>query len=249
MSDLHIEVVPSALLAERAAVWVADRLWTAMGERGVAHLAVSGGATPVALFGSLATMNLPWNRLHIWQVDERIAPNGSADRNAGQLDALGSVGCKVHVMPVDVDDNPAAAARLPPPRDGLGEWNRPGADSVSDGHVLGLDAAAERYAVLFPDRFDVVHLGLGDDGHTASWPPGDDVVTSCARVEIVGPFNGRRRMTMTPLVINQARHIMFLVSGSAKAAILARLYAGDPSIPATVVRRPGTVILTDVSIS
>jgi 6-phosphogluconolactonase len=208
------EVVSASLLPGRAAIWVADRLCTAVAERGEGHLAVSGGATPLAMFGALAALPLPWPLVHVWQVDERVAPDGDQDRNAPQLDALCDVGAVIHLMDVT---NPS------------------------------LPAAAAAYAAALPDRFDVIHLGLGDDGHTASWPPRDPVVNLTERVAVVGPFKDRIRLTLTPPVVNNARHVMFLVAGATKAPMLARLLRGDLSIPATVVRQTGTTILTDVS--
>jgi 6-phosphogluconolactonase len=208
------EVVSASLLPGRAAIWVADRMCTAIAERSEAHLAVSGGSTPLAMFAALATLPLPWPQVHVWQVDERVAPDGDHDRNAGQLDALRDVGAVIHLMDVT---NPS------------------------------LPVAAASYAAALPDRFDVIHLGLGDDGHTASWPPRDPVVNLTERVAVVGPFKDRVRLTLTPPVVNNARHVMFLVAGATKAPMLARLLRGDPSIPATVVRRTGTTILTDVS--
>jgi 6-phosphogluconolactonase len=211
---MSTEVVSTALLPGRAAIWVADRLCTAIAERSEAHLAVSGGATPLAMFAALAALPLPWLQVHVWQVDERVAPDGDQDRNAGQLHALRGVGAVIHLMDVT---NPS------------------------------LPAAAASYAAALPDRFDVIHLGLGDDGHTASWPPRDPVVNLTERVAVVGPFKDRVRLTLTPPVVNNARHVMFLVAGATKAPMLARLLRGDPSIPATVVRQTGTTILTDVS--
>lgn len=211
---MSTEVVSASLLPGRAAIWVADRLCTAIAERGEAHLAVSGGSTPPAMFAALAALPLPWPQVHVWQVDERVAPDGNHDRNAGQLYALRDAGAVIHLMDVT---NPS------------------------------LPVAAASYAAALPDRFDVIHLGLGDDGHTASWPPRDPVVNLTERVAVVGPFKDRVRLTLTPPVVNNARHIMFLVAGATKAPMLARLLRGDPSIPATVVRRTGTTILTDVS--
>jgi 6-phosphogluconolactonase len=216
MSDLTTEVIPAASLASRAALWVADRLWSAVAARGVAHLAVSGGSTPLAMFTALAHLDLPWPHVHVWQVDERVCPDGASDRNAGQLASLTQAGAVVHLLEVGRTD-------------------------------LSLEGAAAAYAAQLPQRFDVIHLGLGDDGHTASWPPNDPVIDVLDPVAIVGPFNGRVRLTLTPPVINHARSVMFLVAGAAKAPMLARLRAADPSIPASIVRRPGTTILTDVA--
>ena len=206
------EVIAAPLLPARAALWVADRLWSAIAARGAAHLAVSGGSTPLAMFSALAALPMPWSQVHVWQVDERVAPDGDKDRNAGQLSILRDAGAVIHQM--DVTN-------------------------------VALEAAAIAYANALPTRCDVVHLGLGDDGHTASWPPGNDVVHAAGNVAVVGPFNGRMRLTLTPRVVNDARSVMFLVAGESKAAMLARLQACDPTIPASVVR--GATILTDIS--
>jgi 6-phosphogluconolactonase len=207
------EVVPTNLLAERAALWVADRLWAAISQRGHATLAVSGGSTPLAMFEALADLHLPWEHVSIWQVDERLAPDGSPDRNAGQLRALAATGAYIHLMPVTAHD---------------------------------LTGAAATYGAALPGSFDVIHLGLGDDGHTASWPPGDPVVGTSELVALVGPFKGLLRLTLTPPVVRAAHHVLFLVTGQAKAEMLSRLLAGDDTIPAHAVRRTGTTILTDV---
>ena len=108
-----------------------------------------------------------------------------------------------------------------------------------------LRAAARRYATGLPDRFDIVHLGMGGDGHTASWPPGDPVVESSRPVEIVGEFSGRRRMTLTPLVVNAARSRVVLTLGSSKAEMVNRWMQRDPGIPIALVRREGTVVFLD----
>ncbi len=221
---MRLEVVEGGpgRLAERAAVWLADRLWAAVAERGVAHLAVSGGNTPNTTFVSLAIMPVPWSRVHLWQVDERAAPNGDPDRNATAL--------REHLL-----------ARVPIPLEQVHLFDA-AADDLTD--------AAERYAlelhVACNGVLDVVHLGLGDDGHTASWPPGDPVVNIDDRdVAVVAPFNGRARLTLTVPAVNRAHHLLVLVEGQAKASVVRRLIDGDTSIPASHLRRTGTTILAD----
>jgi 6-phosphogluconolactonase len=216
---VRAEVIPTALLPDRAALWLADRIWTAVADRGVAHLAVSGGSTPAAMFASLASMTLPWSSTHIWQVDERIAPDGDPDRNANQLAVFGSAStaATVHLMGVTASD-PVAASDL-----FAAELHR------ACGGVL-----------------DIVHLGLGDDGHTASWPPGDLVLTVADRdVALSGPYKGRVRMTLTPPAVNRARAVMFLVAGETKSDAVAKLIQRDPSIPASAVRASSALLLAD----
>jgi 6-phosphogluconolactonase len=210
---MKIETIPADLLAARAAIWIADRAWSAIAARGEAHIAVSGGSTPAAMLTSLATLTLPWSDIHIWQVDERVAPDGDAVRNANQLAPLEAIGAMVHQMPVTTAD---------------------------------LAEAAAAYCRAFPPRFDVVHLGLGDDGHTASWPPGDPVIDATAPCTIVGPFNGTTRMTLTPPAVNAARARMFLAAGAAKRPMLERLIARDRTIPAGYVQPADTTLLTDL---
>lgn len=108
-----------------------------------------------------------------------------------------------------------------------------------------LVAGAARYAAGLPDCFDVVHLGLGDDGHTASWPPGHDVVDSDVACAAIGEFNGFARMTLTPSVVNAALSRLLLVSGIAKAPMVRRWVLGDESLPVARVRRTDTWVMLD----
>jgi 6-phosphogluconolactonase/glucosamine-6-phosphate isomerase/deaminase len=145
----------------------------------------------------------------VWQVDERVAPDGHPARNALQLAGLP---CRIELMPVTDAD---------------------------------LGAAARRYAAGLPERFDVVHLGLGDDGHTASWPPGDPVVDSTLACDLVGEFNGFRRMTLTPSVLNAARSRLVLTFGRTKAPMMRRWLRGDRSLPVSRLQRTGTWVMLD----
>lgn len=207
-ASVDIRVGPDA--AERAARWIAGRLRDAHRRRGVVTLALSGGSTAPPMIAALVDDDLPWGDLTVWQVDERIAPDGDGARNAGQLDALP---CRVRRMPVTVPD---------------------------------LRLGARRYAASLPDRLDVVHLGLGDDGHTASWPPGDrGPVDSPRRVELVDPFNGWPRMTLTRRVVNAARSRAVLAVGAGKQPMVDRWLLRDRTLPITAVRSSGTWVFLD----
>mgnify|MGYP001813433203 FL=1 len=203
--DIRVSDDPSSA----AAAWTARRLRDAVRRRGRAALAVSGGNTAPPMFEALLTDDVPWQQVTVWQVDERVAPDGHAERNAGQLDALPVAR---RLMPVTSKD---------------------------------LRAAARRYGAGLPDRFDVVHLGLGDDGHTASWPPADPVVDSDRPCEVIDEFNGFLRMTLTPSVVNAARSRVMLTLGASKAEMVARWMLRDPSLPVDRVRRSGTVTFLD----
>ena len=215
-------VVNESALANRTADLVAARLAEAIDARGRATLAVSGGSSPTAFFAELAVRKLPWESVHVFQVDERVAPPGPERNLTGLREALLErvpiPAGNVHPMPVDEPDLEAAA-------DGYGKEMRA---------VIGTGG-----------RLDVVHLGLGDDGHTASWPPGDPVVDATHDVAVVGPFNGRLRMTLTPPAVNRADWIVWLISGVAKAAALRGLRGGYPALPATRVRRHEVTLLAD----
>ena len=162
----------------------------------------------------------------------------------------------------------AALAQLDLPWHQVGIWQvdervAPPSDPARNAHLLAafvelgasvhlmpvddplLAEAADRYAAALPDRFDVVHLGLGDDGHTASWPPGDPVVDNRSPVAMSGQYNGFVRMTLTPHVVNAARHRLVLATGAAKAAPISQWLLGDASLPVQGVRRTDTVVVLD----
>ena len=216
----HVEVVPAESLGARAGLWVADRLWAAVADRGVAHLGVSGGSTPGPMLETLARLPLPWAAIHVWQVDERVAPAGDPDRNlvglqSALLDHVHPAG--VHLFAVEQADLDAAAA------------------------AYHADLVQSCAGVI-----DVMHLGLGPDGHTASWPPGDPVVDVTDRFAAVcPPYNGRPRLTLTVPAVAAARQRMFLVDGDGKADAVAKLLRGDASIPASHVPADRTTVLSD----
>jgi 6-phosphogluconolactonase len=224
VSDIDVEfLVDAPALATRTADLVEAWLAEAVDARGRATLAVSGGSSPKAFFAELAVRKLPWEHVHVFQVDERVAPPGGPERNLTGLEeallARAPIPAgNVHPMPVDESDLAAAAGAY--------------GDEI-------------RAVVGAGGRIDVVHLGLGDDGHTASWPPGDPVVDATDDVAVVGPFNGRVRMTLTPPAVNRADRIVWLISGVAKAAALRGLLAGDPALPASRVRRHDVALLAD----
>jgi 6-phosphogluconolactonase/glucosamine-6-phosphate isomerase/deaminase len=195
--------------AADAGRWLAQRLRDAVERRGRATVAVSGGGSAPPMFDVLLAETVPWDEVTVWQVDERVAPDGHHERNAEQL---ADFPCRVELMPVTDDD---------------------------------LDAAAARYAEGLPDQFDVVHLGMGDDGHTASWPPGNPVVDSTRRCEAIAEFNGFRRMTLTPPVVNGAHERIMLTSGASKASMIRRWMLRDPSLPVTRLRRADTWVMLD----
>lgn len=210
-TDVIVDEHPAA----RAAALLADQVRAAIAARGRATLAVSGGSTAPPMLDALAAAHdLDWTSVDVFQVDERVAPDGDPDRNAGQLTAFPG---RHHLMPVTAAD---------------------------------LEAAAGDYAALLPDRFDVVHLGVGPDGHTASWPPGDAVIDRTEPVAVSGVYQGRVRMTLTPPVIDAARARVVLVVGSDKADAIGRWIGGigDASaLPVERVPSTGTTVVLDAA--
>jgi 6-phosphogluconolactonase len=222
---VKIDVYPDdASVARHAAERIGDELRAAVALRGRFILAVSGGHTPWLMLSALAAEPLPWQHVHLVQVDERVAPSTDPDRNlvhlrASLLDRVPLPPAHVHAMPVEAPDLERAARQ----------------------YALSLQELAGSPPVL-----DLVHLGLGPDGHTASLVPGDSVLdVADADVAVTAPYQGRRRMTLTFPIINRSRLVLWLVTGRDKVDALARLRDGDRSIPGSRVRRERALLLAD----
>jgi 6-phosphogluconolactonase len=223
---MKIEILGhESAVARRAAEVIADEAQTTIAARGQFLIALSGGHTPWVMLHRLASRHdVPWDAVHIFQVDERVAPAGHADRNLTHLaqSLLSLVPLppqNLHAMPVEASD---------------------------------LAGAAERYAAILkefagtPALLDLVHLGLGPDGHTASLVPGDPVLdVSNTDTAITGTYQGRRRMTLTYPIINRARRILWVITGEEKAAALERMCNGDPFIPAGRVSHTHAEVIAD----
>lgn len=222
---MKVEILPDdTAVARRAAVVIAAEARAAVAARDRFVVAVSGGKTPWQMLRDLADEDVPWNGLQVVQVDERVAPAGDPDRNLTHLreSLLEHTPLRpeqVHAMPVEEADLEAAAAR----------------------YARTLQTIGGPTPVL-----DLVHLGLGPDGHTASLVPGDAVLGVTDRdVAVTGVYQGRRRMTLTYPILNRARRVLWLVTGGSKADMLVRLRDGDPTIPAGRVRQDNALVLAD----
>ncbi|HRE01093.1 MAG TPA: glucose-6-phosphate isomerase, partial [Ilumatobacteraceae bacterium] len=207
----------SAATAELAAEWMHRHIMSVVRRDKIFRVAFSGGGTPIAMLHALAARDIPWRNVEIFQVDERVAPDGDRDRNATHLtapllDRIDIPARNVHLMPVT---------------------------------SRSLDRAAREYGRLVTAHpLDVVHLGIGDDGHTASWPPGDPVVNDPAPVAVTAAFNGRVRMTLTPRIVNAARMRMLLAAGVGKAGPLAQ-WMQRRDLPIQHVSRRRTYLFLD----
>src|SRR6476619_6658102 len=210
---MKVEVYADAdAVANKAAGLFATMARDAVADRGRFVMAVSGGHTPWQMLRGLAREDVPWKGVHVVQVDERVAPAGDPDRNLAHLRE--SLLDRVPLSPDHLHAMPVEAAEL--------------------------GRAAEPYALTLrdvagsPPVLDLVHLGLGADGHTASLVPGDPVLDiNDADVAVTAPYQGRRRMTLTFPIINRSRQVLWVVTGREKAEALARLRDGDPAIPAS----------------
>jgi 6-phosphogluconolactonase len=222
---MKIEIFADAdAVAQEAAALIAAEARVAVAERGRFIFAVSGGHTPWIMLRNLAREEVPWDQVHLAQVDERVAPPEHPDRNLTHL-----------------QQSLLEHAPLPPE-----QFYAMPVESTD------LELAAKQYAATLakiagsPPVLDLIHLGLGPDGHTASLVPGDPVLeVNDADVAVTGIYQGRRRMTLTYPTLNRARRILWLVTGDEKAGMLARLREGDPSIPAGRVNQERALVLAD----
>lgn len=203
--------------ARRAAELIAADGDDAAGERGAFAFAMSGGRSPWAMLAILGELEeMPWRQTELFQVDERVAAPGDPDRNLTHMVLGLSMDHQTTLRPMPVTQ-----------RD--------------------LEAAAQEYESTLPERFDLVHLGLGPDGHTASLVPDDPVLeVSDRRVALTGAtYQGHQRMTLTYPALAAARKVLWLVTGAEKREPLAKLLAGDESIPAGRVKNEAMIVVAD----
>ncbi|HEX2095818.1 MAG TPA: 6-phosphogluconolactonase [Solirubrobacterales bacterium] len=215
---IETEVLSDADAASRrAAELIAAAGQAAVAARGEFTLALSGGRTPWRMVALLGDIQeMPWERTRIFQVDERVAPPGDEARNLTQLIRMLALSHQSGLKPMPVTS-----------RD--------------------LDAAAAEYEAQLPERLDLVHLGLGPDGHTASLVPGDPVLeVRDRRVAVTrNEYEGHRRMTLTFTELAAARRVLWLALGEKVRDPLAKLQAGDDSIPAGRVDNGAMVVIAD----
>ncbi|MDA8313555.1 MAG: 6-phosphogluconolactonase [Actinomycetota bacterium] len=202
-------------LSNAAARYVADLARDAAHDEGTFHFAVSGGHSPWQMFGILTTLEMPWERTVVWQVDERIAPRGDPDRNLVHLqEALGDRDAEVRPMPVEDSDLEGAATRY-------------GASLPHQFHLVHLGIGADGHTASLVPTDPVLEVRDRPVALTA------------------GPYEGRRRMTFTYPGIERARQVLWLVSGEDKRGPLQKLLSGDPSVPAGRVQAAASLVMAD----
>ena len=217
-------------LAARSVEVILEAATNAMDERGKFVWAISGGTTPRRLLELLSERtDLDWSRTHLFQVDERIAPDGSDDRNASMLDTAlltedflaHNEPAGIHLMPVTDDD---------------------------------LNVACTKYAALMdnhagsPVVFDLVQLGMGSDGHTASLIPNDPILAiDDVDIALTGEYQGRRRMSFTWPVLERAKQLLWVIGGESKQGAVKLFLDSDSSIPATLPTQARATVLLDTA--
>lgn len=200
----------------------------AIDERGLFKWAVSGGSTPRRMLELLSQeTELDWSRTHLFQVDERVAPDGSEQRNATMLSQAlftesfleSNKPAGVHLMPVTVEPSDL----------GVSEYE------VAIETFLGVERV-----------FDLVQLGLGADGHTASLVPGDPILDiTDASVAMSEKYQGTNRMSLTRPILDKARVLLWVVAGEAKKEAVKLLIDQDVSIPGSLLRPDNAVLVVD----
>jgi len=221
----HVEVLPNkAELIERSRELVIAKIQAAIAERGRCTIALAGGSTPKPLYEQLAKAAINWQRLHVFWGDERYVPADHPDSNEGMarkawLDQVPLPATNIHPMPTNAADPEAAVNQ----------------------HDEELRTFFEVQPGEFP-QLDVILLGMGDDGHTASLFPHTAALKVSDRLVTVGNKDGQPRLTFTAPLINAARTVIFIVAGANKQLALRGVFAetGDAELyPSRLIQPAG----------
>ena len=220
-----IEVLPDKkALIERSLVVMLEKIQTAIQQRGQCTIALAGGSTPKPLYEALATQSLSWSKIQIFWGDERYVKADHRDSNQRMarqawLDHVNLPDTNIHPMPTGAANPEVDAAN----------------------HEAELREFFQIQPGEFP-VFDIVLLGIGDDGHTASLFPHTEALKVDKRLVTVGNKDGKPRLTFTASLINHSRCVLFLVSGANKRAALEQIFApiaDDMSYPARLIKPQG----------
>ena len=226
MTKVQVLSDKSALIAQ-ALDLIVEKIHSTLQQQERFTLALAGGGTPKPLYEALATQSLPWEKIHIFWGDERYVPGDHPDSNQGMarqawLDQVPFPKENIHPMPTNGND-PCLDAQT---------------------HDLELEQFFGVKEGEFP-AFDIILLGMGDDGHTASLFPKTEALKVSDRLVTVGNKDGQPRLTFTYPLINQARCVLFLVAGANKRPALAQIFAPDADeilYPARAVQAQGELV-------
>lgn len=223
MTALQIEIYPNrSELIARSYALVLERIRAAIAARGRCFIALAGGSTPKPLYEAMVQADIPWSQLHVFWGDERYVPIDHPDSNAGAakaawLDHVAIPKEHIYVTPTHFDDSAEAARQYEQTvRQVMGDSNWP--------------------------KFDLMLLGMGDDGHTASLFPHTPALDVGDRLVTVGDKGGTARITFTVPLINHSRCVLFIVAGSNKQAALTEVFSpegDDRTFPSKKIQPQG----------
>ncbi|MGI0493877.1 6-phosphogluconolactonase [Alkalinema pantanalense CENA528] len=225
-----IEILPDlAGVVTRTRDLIVERLQTAIAERGIATIALSGGSTPKPLYEQLALESLPWDKIHLFWGDERYVPYDHPDSNylmvkQAWIDRVSLPSENIHPMPTQLSD-PADAA----------------IQHEADLRIFFKTRFDSPPSAEWP-ALDVILLGMGDDAHTASLFPGTAALQIYDRWITVGEKSGQPRLTFTIPLINAARSVIFMLAGANKQAALQQVFApqaDDLMYPSRLIQPQG----------
>lgn len=225
MTDKILEILPSKdALIERSLQLVLEKMMTAIDERGICTIALAGGSTPKPLYEAIAAQDLPWDKIHVFWGDERYVPSTHPDSNEGMarsawLSQVTIPEGNIHPMPT-TELEPVMAAQK---------------------HEIQLQEFFKTSSGTFP-TLDIVLLGMGDDGHTASLFPKTSALKVRDRLITVGNKDNQPRLTFTVPLINHARCVIFMVAGASKQPALTQVFAeigDDSSYPSRLINPEG----------
>lgn len=209
MTSPHVEILPSkSELIQRALELTVDRIQAAIAQQGRCTIALAGGSTPKPLYEALAQQQLPWDKLYVFWADERYVPTDHPDSNAGMTKTAW-----LDKVPIPVEQIVVA------PTGG----GNPEVDS--EAYERNIRKAFGDYEG-FP-QFDLMLLGMGDDGHTASLFPHTEALQERKRLVTVGSKEGQPRLTFTVPLINHAKTILFMVAGAGKQFAIQQMFADE----------------------
>lgn len=224
----RVEILPDLQgLIARAQDAILSSLATAIQERGQFTIALSGGSTPKPLYEAIGSLNLDWNKIHVFWGDERYVPSNHPDSNElmariAWLNRVPIPQTNIHAIPT-LSGNPVADA------------------NKYEQHL-------QEFFHCSPGTFpslDVVLLGMGDDAHTASLFPHTEALQVRDRLVTVGNKDGNPRITLTYPLINAARSVIFLAAGANKRPALSQVFAevaDDFTYPSRLIKPQGELL-------